>query len=491
MPPSQVDVLGQRPRQRTATVPSDHSTPSARVPVPRTPDASVWRTNRKSRGCRCIVFTSAALLGTRCLQQVWSVGCVNSPQTTGRFLSVRACTVPFTLVSGGDPVAEATFGAQLRECRQAVGLSLRQLATRVGYDHSYLSQVERGQRPGSAELARLCDRELGTGNELTSTFEHRRRSTPAACSPGDHFGPADALEAAWRGLVAAFGGTAATAALGDFRSVPPARLLPELITDLRTASSAVVAAQLSVLTAETLTSLGQSSTARRWWQAARTAADNSADASVLSSVLAREAISGLAERRPLPQLLATADEAVAIAAGGAAVQALAARALALAELRRHGEAHRALQELIGVADELPSASTSSGPLSDWAPYEVHGAEGLVCVRLGYGAAGCVLVARAIELCPEDWLGERARLQMRLAECLVVDGEVAAGVALALRLLVELPDEWHTYYLYDDAERVLSAVRTRQPGMAATLQELVGRRPYLDSRSVGTGSSPYR
>jgi hypothetical protein len=208
-------------------------------------------------------------------------------------------------------------------------------------------------------------------------------------------------------------------------------------------------------------------------------------------VRAREAISGLAERRSPVQLLATADEALALASGGAVVQAHAARACVLAELSRDGEAHRALQELIGVADELPSASTSCGPLDDWAPYQVHGAEGRVCASLGYGAAGCVLLARAVELCPEDWLGERARLQMGLAECLVVDGEVAAGVALALRVLVELPDEWHTYYLYDDAARVLRAVRTRQPGMAATLQELLRRTPYLDSRSVGTGSSSLR
>ncbi|MFG1817422.1 helix-turn-helix domain-containing protein [Kribbella sp. NPDC049174] len=369
-------------------------------------------------------------------------------------------------------MAEATFGAQLRECRQAVGLSLRQLATRVGYDHSYLSQVERGQRPGSAELARLCDRELGTGSELTSAFAPRRRSTQAAART------TDPLEAAWHGFVAVFG---RTDALGDFRSVPPAQLLPELIADLRVlqSDSAVEAAQLSVLTAQTLTALGQGSAARRWWLAARVAADRSTE-EVRSSVLAQEVISGLAERRPLLQLLETAGEA-----GGAVVQAHGARALVLAELGRYGEAHRALQELIGFADELPSAST--GPLA----YEVHVTEGRVCARLGYGAAGCVLLARALELCPDEWVGERARLRMGLAECLVVDGEVAAGVALALRVLVELPDEWHTYYLYDDAARVLSAVRTREPGMAVTLQELLGRRPYLDNRSVGTGSSSLR
>ena len=50
-----------------------------------------------------------------------------------------------------------------------------------------------------------------------------------------------------------------TDALGDFRSVPPAQLLPEMIAELRAlqSDSAVEAAQLSVLTAQTLTALGQ------------------------------------------------------------------------------------------------------------------------------------------------------------------------------------------------------------------------------------------
>ncbi|WP_460665751.1 hypothetical protein [Kribbella swartbergensis] len=203
---------------------------------------------------------------------------------------------------------------------------------------------------------------------------------------------------------------------------------------------------------------------------------------------AQEVISALAERRPPTQLLETARDAVELASGGGcAAQAHTALAMALAELGRHEEAHRSLQQLIGVTDRLPTASTSYGPPIDWAPYERHSAEGRVCARLGYGAAGCVLLARALELCPEDWLGERARLQMALAECLAVDGEVAAAVALALRVLVELPDEWHTYYLYDDAARVLSAVRAREPGMAVTLQELLRRTPYQDNRSVGSGS----
>ena len=82
-------------------------------------------------------------------------------------------------------MADAAFGMQLRESRKAAALSLRQLAVRVGYDHSYLSQVERGQRPGSADLARLCDRELGTGSHLASTYEQvQGRAVPAAQRAG-------------------------------------------------------------------------------------------------------------------------------------------------------------------------------------------------------------------------------------------------------------------------------------------------------------------
>ena len=389
-------------------------------------------------------------------------------------------------------MAEAAFGTQLRQCRQAVGLSLRQLAGRIGYDHSYLSQVERGQRLGSADLARLCDRELGTGDQLAVIFRQKVRPIPAAPQP------ADALEAAWQGLITAFGCTDVTADLRDFRSVPPAHLLPDLTTYVQvvqargSTDSAVEAAELSVLTAVTLTGCGELRAARRWWQLARTAADSSADASVRSSVRAREAMSGLAERRPLMQLLATAEEALALARqarGSCVVRAHAALAWVLAELARQDEAHRALQELIGVTDELPSASTTSGPLGDWAAYEVHGAEGRVCATLGYGAAGCVLLTRALELCPADRLGERAGLELWLAECLAVDGEVAAGVALALRVLVELPDEWHTYYLYDDAGRVVTAARERAPGLAAVrdLEVLLERKVYAKGRSVGSGS----
>jgi transcriptional regulator with XRE-family HTH domain len=342
----------------------------------------------------------------------------------------------------------------LRQSRQAAGLSLRQLAARVGYDHSYLSQVERGQRPGSADLARFCDRELGTGDQLTVTFE-RRPSRPERTDP---------LE------------LARTIALDDFRSTPPVVLLPDLVSELQLLQSRggdeLQAVELSILIAETLTGLGERRSARRWWWAAHASAVGSGQA----LVCAREAISGLAERRPLQPLLELADKALTHKSPTAVSHA--ARALVLAEFGRSEEAQRALQVLVGIGDEALAAQPA-----DYMPYELHWAEGRVCARLGYGVPGCILLERARELCPEGWVGERAKLDLALAESLAVAGEVAAGLATALRVLVELPDEWRDLGVSDAADRVLRVVPGSERG-ALELRRLLA----TTGRSVGSGSS---
>lgn len=387
-------------------------------------------------------------------------------------------------------MAEAGFGSQLRQCRQAVGLSLRQLAGRVGYDHSYLSQVERGQRTGSADLARLCDRALGTGSQLTETYAETHRKPPPTVKPS-----LDPLAAAWQELTSGYGGVDEYV---DPLSVPPGRLLPELVSELRllrargpeaVPSFAARATQRCVLIAETLTALGEPLGARRWWSAGRAIADDSGEGRLRSQVRAAEVASGLAERRPLPLLLELADEALALAQQGSArhsvvLRASAVRAQVLAAMGAAVEAHQALQAVLSCTDALPTASTC-----EIAPYQVHGLEGRVCASLGYGTAGCLLLTRALELCPDGRPGERARLQVTQAECLALEGEISAALALTMRALVELPDGWHTYYLYDDADRVLSAVREREPGQPAVrdLAVLLDRRAYQRGRSVGSGS----
>ncbi|MBT8227169.1 MAG: helix-turn-helix transcriptional regulator [Dactylosporangium sp.] len=71
-----------------------------------------------------------------------------------------------------------TFGQALRRLRQERGLSLRSLQAIARYDFTYLGQVERGEKPGSLELATTCDRALGLGGELIKSY--RRSAMPLA-----------------------------------------------------------------------------------------------------------------------------------------------------------------------------------------------------------------------------------------------------------------------------------------------------------------------
>ncbi|GAA1600994.1 hypothetical protein GCM10009789_64030 [Kribbella sancticallisti] len=423
--------------------------------------------------------------------------------------------------------AEAAFGVQLRRSRQAAALSLRQLAARVGYDHSYLSQVERGQRPGSVHLAQLCDRALGTGPALTTAYEQpaeavaraevqrpgqRRRAeqpehelaeavpSALAVAPGggdllesvrlglaDSYGPGREGDE-WRAVTATYGREFATTTLAD--------LLPDLTADLQLLRSStmpgstaltVPAAELGVLIALTLTGLGRIRSAGRWWRTARAAADSSGERAVGSLVRGWEACSGLVERRSLPELQVLTAEALTLTADPEqTARALAARAQVFAALGDAAEAQRAIRDLLALTGELPAQAPSVFACSQ---QEVYGREGGVWATLGEPAAAYEALDRALSTCPPERLRERAELELLVARCLVIEGEVAAGLAVAMRVLVELPDQWHTHPLYDAAGRVLSAVRGEESGRAAVrdYRELLRRRPF-DNRTVGSGSS---
>jgi transcriptional regulator with XRE-family HTH domain len=67
------------------------------------------------------------------------------------------------------PPAEARIGEVLRGLRERQGLSLRTLATRVGFSASFLSQLENGQvSPSIASLARIAG---NLGVTLVDLFE--------------------------------------------------------------------------------------------------------------------------------------------------------------------------------------------------------------------------------------------------------------------------------------------------------------------------------
>lgn len=69
----------------------------------------------------------------------------------------------------------ATFGAVLRERREAAGISQEQLADRAGLHRTYVSLIERGKRTASIEVVRKVAAALGVSmTELIDATEQRR-----------------------------------------------------------------------------------------------------------------------------------------------------------------------------------------------------------------------------------------------------------------------------------------------------------------------------
>ncbi|MFC0629005.1 helix-turn-helix domain-containing protein [Kribbella deserti] len=403
---------------------------------------------------------------------------------------------------------EPTFGGRLRECRRAAGLSLRQLAAQVGYDHSYLSQVERGLRPGSAHLAALCDQRLGRRGELTAAYQ-QAHLTATASSPPDASRPSGAppepmppsLEATRHGLAFSFAQVAGAqewqavaAAYGqDIFTTDPADLLTELTADLELLRQAVAAdrgdpsealtaladpaTRLAVVMALTLAGLGRVREARRWWRTARATADHTGDPELRLLARGWEILSGWSERRPVAELLQLSEQALAATNGpatGSGAAVLLGNAQALAQLGREDEARAAMARLA----EVPWTADERS-LFGWPEYRWRHAESLVYTTLGDYAAAFAAQDQALALYPAELAGELAMVQLHRAACLVANGELI-GLGYAMRVLVELPSHCHNERLYVVAGQVLAAVRPADlaKSVVRDYRELLVTRPLL-------------
>lgn len=70
----------------------------------------------------------------------------------------------------------AIWGRELKHYRQAAGLTQVELAQKINYSPSLISQVETGQVPGTEEFAAACEREPNTGGTLGRTLDYRKGS---------------------------------------------------------------------------------------------------------------------------------------------------------------------------------------------------------------------------------------------------------------------------------------------------------------------------
>ncbi|MEU6602557.1 helix-turn-helix domain-containing protein [Streptomyces flaveolus] len=107
-----------------------------------------------------------------------------------------------------------SLGSQLRQCRQAAGITLRQFARDLGVSPSFVSQIENGKsQPSVATLYTICSKlnlsvdELFARTGATATApdadEHERDARPSAADPDApvrHVPPAANASTATRAL---------------------------------------------------------------------------------------------------------------------------------------------------------------------------------------------------------------------------------------------------------------------------------------------------
>ncbi|MBF9129379.1 XRE family transcriptional regulator, partial [Plantactinospora sp. S1510] len=220
-------------------------------------------------------------------------------------------------------------------------MSLRRFAEVAGIDFGYVGQIERGERRCSPEWAEICDQTVGAEGELMAAHraenatgtgaEVRRRTVVMGLALGAS-SPAVAVEALRHGLDSAIGAdldewqTITEDYARDFYTTPPARLVEQLGLDLTMLQHMLsadpanrdllrAAGQLAVIMAMALASTGQTTMARRWWRTARHKADQSGDVDTRLWARDWETVNGTYERRPIHEIIALADEAVALADG--------------------------------------------------------------------------------------------------------------------------------------------------------------------------------
>ncbi|GAA2668430.1 MULTISPECIES: helix-turn-helix domain-containing protein [Actinosynnema] len=85
------------------------------------------------------------------------------------------------------------FGQQLRHDREAQGWSLKELAGRIHYSMSHLSNVENGTKTASPDFATACDLALGTGTKYTDLITPGKRGAGNRPLPPAELPPAPEL----------------------------------------------------------------------------------------------------------------------------------------------------------------------------------------------------------------------------------------------------------------------------------------------------------
>ncbi|MDF5753636.1 helix-turn-helix transcriptional regulator [Spongiactinospora sp. TRM90649] len=388
------------------------------------------------------------------------------------------------------------LGTAMRFHRDAVGLSLRDVAARIHTHASAIDRWETGKTRPSADSAHDYDRAVGAGGELIAlhaeavALEHRQGGTPTAdTSIGDEGGdmerraamrflatftagaaiPASAVDALhgdlwrfleanandyslseWEQIAYDYGqtvwtelrprSTRTTDLVGDIHALNMrlrrAKDSPEQSALLRTY------AQLSAFLA---CELAQTASPRACWRschAARTAADASGDRELRVWTRAWEASQSFHLHRRGPAADALVQQALDLADGrpclGAAL-ALETRTRLLASRRQPEAAKQAITELRQMTDDLPDATTADR-ISVWGmPMEnLDFSRAFVYTALGDSKNAAPLLDAALAATPPEKVGARTNIALMQAWGMIENNDITQGLTRALEVAHPIP-----------------------------------------------------
>lgn len=368
-----------------------------------------------------------------------------------------------------------TFGHALRRLRGS--RSVRDVAQLANCGKTHVSDLERGKRSPTPEIAEALDVALDAGGELVALASVRPGTSPleqaTALQRGVHEalagGPmTDATMEEWAYTIARHGRAT--------RYRPEAEHLPELISDfsdLRLLLShrhaapvrralTIATAQMAGLMALTLLKLGEPS-ARDWWRTGRAAAAAAEDRATLAWIYAHESyqmyysgdVLGAVEFAVRAQQLAGGLPCV----GDALAAPLEARAHAV--LQRSDAAADALRRA-EVALERLDPTERIGSAFGYSEAQLAFHAGNACTHLGETARARDEHARALALYPAEDHTDRALIQLDQALCLLADGRPAEAAEAATRTIVALPSQHRSALIMYRAEELTAKVpRARQ------------------------------
>ncbi|MEV0430289.1 helix-turn-helix domain-containing protein [Micromonospora sp. NPDC050495] len=383
------------------------------------------------------------------------------------------------------------FGSTLRQHRKAAGWSLRKFAEQIAYDFGYLGQIERGERPSTAEVVAAYDRKLAAGGALETAYasrqagdaDMRRRSVLQALGILAAVPAADRLvgwEAVRHGL-----GAAVDVEWDEWAAIvddygrgyylqPHDQLMVQLGRDLTVLQHQLaaengnrrpillrVAGRLSVIIALGLVASGQAAIARRWWRTAQRVADESDDAETRVLTRAWDVVNGCYDGRSPVAVVALSDQVLPLLDGPASAAGcglLAGRAQALSLAGKHGEAVDTVRHLARHVETLPAEVVEDvESLWGWPEHRLRHTESWVYTHAGLSDAASVAQERALALYPASQQRLRTQVQLHQAASLIRGGHIPDGLRLATDLLDRLPRDQHNELVRSVARQVLAVV----------------------------------